>query len=116
RLLCTLSYTSTPRFSLVLIRRPPRPTLFPYTTLFRSKARRAAKRAARAAERGPGRVQRWRDRATSGEGGAGSLVALALTATTIRSEEHTSELQSRENLVCRLLLEKKKKDSEGLGG
>jgi cytochrome c biogenesis protein CcdA len=49
------------------------------------KARRAAKRAARAAERGPGRVQRWRDRATSGEGGAGSLVALALTATTIEA-------------------------------
>jgi hypothetical protein len=49
------------------------------------KAKRAARREARAAERGPGRIQRWRDRATSGEGGAGSLVALALTAVTIEA-------------------------------
>src|SRR5436309_11840217 len=66
-----------------MIRRPPRSTLFPYTTLFRSWA-----------DRGGVRVRHVR---------AGGGVAHA------RSEEHTSELQSRENLVCRLLLEKKKK-------
>src|SRR2546428_4909704 len=68
-----------------MIRRPPRSTLFPYTTLFRSVV---------AAPRGtPVRV---RDLGTVGIGHA-------------RSEEHTSELQSRSDLVCRLLLEKKKK-------
>src|SRR6266508_5295049 len=69
-------------FFFLMIRRPPRSTLFPYTTLFRSRTgtcRRA---------NGPGRRAR-----TSGP----------------RSEEHTSELQSRGHLVCRLLLEKKKK-------
>src|SRR2546430_12968641 len=79
-----------------MIRRPPRSTLFPYTTLFRSAGpaaradrrapcagpcRRAARRPPRSMARGPG-----------------------------RSEEHTSELQSQSNLVCRLLLEKKKKE------
>src|SRR5207302_6633719 len=68
-----------------MIRRPPRSTLFPYTTLFRSR-RRIGGRAGKRNRPSPDRV-----RADS------------------RSEEHTSELQSRENLVCRLLLEKKKK-------
>src|SRR5256885_11278969 len=74
-----------------MIRRPPRSTLFPYTTLFRS-----AHRSERAAHRtkAPGRCRRQR-----------SFLRLAAT----RSEEHTSELQSPCNLVCRLLLEKKKK-------
>src|SRR5256885_7894025 len=75
-----------------MIRRPPRSTLFPYTTLFRSpgpSCRSAARTsAARRARRSPGRAAR----------GAAA-----------RSEEHTSELQSPCNLVCRLLLEKKKK-------
>src|SRR3712207_7722453 len=90
-----------------MIRRPPRSTLFPYTTLFRSEE--------------SGRL--------AGDGGAvrsaqGVVVVLDLeladavqhrvdlvegTLTRLRSEEHTSELQSRQYLVCRLLLEKKKK-------
>src|SRR3712207_7795539 len=93
-----------------MIRRPPRSTLFPYTTLFRSRpapapgagwraAARARRRAAGAAPRGWRR--RWGRPAAPRRGwpppaGGG------------RSEEHTSELQSRQYLVCRLLLEKKK--------
>src|SRR2546430_5657779 len=73
-----------------MIRRPPRSTLFPYTTLFRSASRRSA--TAPAGASGP--RGRWRRRASSPRR---------------RSEEHTSELQSQSNLVCRLLLEKKKK-------
>src|SRR5256885_3924152 len=75
-------------FFFLMIRRPPRSTLFPYTTLFRSRRR---------VQRGPGRQgsRGCADRASPGEG---------------RSEEHTSELQSPCNLVCRLLLEKKKTD------
>src|SRR5438034_5804513 len=73
-----------------MIRRPPRSTLFPYTTLFRS--RRASARGL-PAEHGPGRRTRG---GRAFEEGA-------------RSEEHTSELQSHSDLVCRLLLEKKKK-------
>src|SRR3989442_8772264 len=71
-----------------MIRRPPRSTLFPYTTLFRSRPQGAA------ARNGAGRfsVPRLRGRRAAR-----------------RSEEHTSELQSRPHLVCRLLLEKKKK-------
>src|SRR5438067_10219480 len=69
-----------------MIRRPPRSTLFPYTTLFRSRPRCRARGA-------PG--LRARD---------------ARAAGALRSEEHTSELQSRFDLVCRLLLEKKKKN------
>src|SRR5450432_1096281 len=69
----------------LMIRRPPRSTLFPYTTLFRSPHPRARRRA---------RARRLRHR---------SFLAR------LRSEEHTSELQSRSDLVCRLLLEKKKK-------
>src|SRR2546422_5455455 len=72
-----------------MIRRPPRSTLFPYTTLFRSSAVRPSARRARSAARR--RHPSW-----------------SLTPTGIRSEEHTSELQSRLHLVCRLLLEKKK--------
>src|SRR3712207_7093932 len=82
-----------------MIRRPPRSTLFPYTTLFRS------------AGRGP-RVQHQQLGPTCRLGGADHRLKTAcvrgkLTVTT-RSEEHTSELQSRQYLVCRLLLEKKK--------
>src|SRR5438874_5586671 len=74
-----------------MIRRPPRSTLFPYTTLFRSPGLSSARR------REPGRGhRRARSRASPGW-------------RPLRSEEHTSELQSRRDLVCRLLLEKKKK-------
>src|SRR3712207_8449287 len=93
-----------------MIRRPPRSTLFPYTTLFRSEA--AADPAAHRRRerlhrrRGPGRDARAgvarRDR-------AGREVRDRGDPGGPRSEEHTSELQSRQYLVCRLLLEKKKK-------
>src|SRR5215475_14774808 len=69
-------------FFFLMIRRPPRSTLFPYTTLFRSRSPSTP---------------------------AGCPVLARGPCRRARSEEHTSELQSRENLVCRLLLEKKKK-------
>src|SRR5690606_42136107 len=78
-------------FFLLVIRRPPRSTLFPYTTLFRS-LQEAVFGAAR-------RIFAQDDPGDDG-----------LREDPARSEEHTSELQSRENLVCRLLLEKKKKN------
>src|SRR2546430_11669104 len=70
-----------------MIRRPPRSTLFPYTTLFRSPC----------------------PRLPHGAGARGAATALSARTFVRRSEEHTSELQSQSNLVCRLLLEKKKK-------
>src|SRR3712207_6915797 len=101
-----------------MIRRPPRSTLFPYTTLFRSVGRLEARVGERAAHRqhGAGAVL----------GGSGLMVSVGRCAIppddrerrrpprgrgagALRSEEHTSELQSRQYLVCRLLLEKKKK-------
>src|SRR5438270_6505632 len=80
-------------FFFLLIRRPPRSTLFPYTTLFRSPGAHPGTRRRRHAD-WTGR--RWDRR----------RVLLPIRP---RSEEHTSELQSQSNLVCRLLLEKKKK-------
>src|SRR5688572_31672314 len=75
-------------FFFLMIRRPPRSTLFPYTTLFRS-------------------------RATGGRrcGCSTSGIPTSVSSTFTRSEEHTSELQSQSNLVCRLLLEKKKNNT-----
>src|SRR5438876_6427440 len=86
-----------------MLRRPPRSTLFPYTTLFRSRARRGAGAAARRGVAPP--VPRPGSRRAL-PGGPG---ACAETRAGERSEEHTSELQSPVHLVCRLLLEKKKK-------
>src|SRR2546426_8429218 len=86
-----------------MIRRPPRSTLFPYTTLFRSLPRRAER--AGGAEPGPPRLPP-RGRAYRRRGKRRKLDGRRARA---RSEEHTSELQSPCNLVCRLLLEKKKK-------
>src|SRR5258707_11039745 len=80
-----------------MIRRPPRSTLFPYTTLFRSHVIEEAAGRARVVERQDVRVLQ-----------RGSGLDF-LGADRFRSEEHTSELQSRQYLVCRLLLEKKKK-------
>src|SRR5688572_30958436 len=77
-----------------MIRRPPRSTLFPYTTLFRSLLM-----AHRRTEISP-----WRPRF--------GWIRWSLTTPASRSEEHTSELQSQSNLVCRLLLEKKKKKNK----
>src|SRR2546426_5111110 len=96
--LCSLFF-----FFFLMIRRPPRSTLFPYTTLFRSSPRSE-----------PGRADRDRGRPV------GPVPATSVVVTRPghrsagpnrpgRSEEHTSELQSPCNLVCRLLLEKKKK-------
>src|SRR3712207_7043855 len=95
-----------------MIRRPPRSTLFPYTTLFRSGAgiRRGALRhglvrpgGRRAADGGPRRRRAQLPRGPAA--GAGGPLGYRAPG---RSEEHTSELQSRQYLVCRLLLEKKK--------
>src|SRR5258708_27266781 len=88
-----------------MIRRPPRSTLFPYTTLFRSPRNRHPLPRAGPPRRGQGPTpsssgspSALRDFAADREAGVG-----------VRSEEHTSELQSPDHLVCRLLLEKKKK-------
>src|SRR5258707_11935929 len=92
-----------------MIRRPPRSTLFPYTTLFRSVLLlglvAGAWGAAVASRQWTPRRPTWRDAARGLAGGA-LLGWGAMTG--LRSEEHTSELQSRQYLVCRLLLEKKK--------
>src|SRR2546429_736057 len=73
-----------------MIRRPPRSTLFPYTTLFRS----------------------WMCSSSSWPIGVGHRAKQLIIVSIARSEEHTSELQSRLHLVCRLLLEKKKKSTQ----
>src|SRR5438105_11925078 len=100
-----------------MIRRPPRSTLFPYTTLFRSDGalwrdrRRSDAAPVQALSRQEGvHVHRW-TRAVA-ELSPGSLVQPLAEQSFdfFRSEEHTSELQSRVDLVCRLLLEKKKKN------
>src|SRR2546427_3332262 len=87
-------------FFFLMIRRPPRSTLFPYTALFRSDAMVAGMVAARL---------RGLDLADTARLSTAS--ALAWLQAAPRSEEHTSELQSQSNLVCRLLLEKKKKQN-----
>src|SRR5688572_32748024 len=92
-----------------MIRRPPRSTLFPYTTLFRSSARSRRK------------SMRWKKLPASPAGLSPqrpTFIAKNFAVTSRpregRSEEHTSELQSQSNLVCRLLLEKKKKKNKTL--
>src|SRR3712207_8970145 len=95
-----------------MIRRPPRSTLFPYTTLFRSDAERRGERGAerrrrpRERVRGGRRVPAAARRARPCRPREHHLVGARDAAA--RSEEHTSELQSRQYLVCRLLIEKKK--------
>src|SRR5215204_7396653 len=80
-------------FFFLMIRRPPRSTLFPYTTLFRSRSRGS-------------RLPRWRSCSFACPNPSAKPEAENARP---RSEEHTSELQSHSDLVCRLLLEKKKK-------
>src|SRR5947209_13926659 len=98
-----------------MIRRPPRSTLFPYTTLFRSDPDEERRRILgdHAVELGQRRDQ---DRALvcrPREIAGGEVVAVAREGQHVaRSEEHTSELQSRQYLVCRLLLEKKKQNTK----
>src|SRR5258708_31399518 len=82
-----------PQFFFLMIRRPPRSTLFPYTTLFRSMMRRISLGLL---------VAGSRPAANS------TFCASGIAKGAVRSEEHTSELQSPDHLVCRLLLEKKK--------
>src|SRR2546430_11947379 len=88
----TCDFDVQPVFFFLMIRRPPRSTLFPYTTLFRSRVPEALARQAALALVAIGVVE----------------LVHALLVVELRSEEHTSELQSQSNLVCRLLLEKKK--------
>src|SRR3712207_7123692 len=91
-------------FFFLMIRRPPRSTLFPYTTLFRSKARQWLD------ELLSGQVKDTHEIAVRESCSERSVrMTLNLAFLSPRSEEHTSELQSRQYLVCRLLLEKKKK-------
>src|SRR3712207_8746007 len=87
----------------LMIRRPPRSTLFPYTTLFRSEAADDLKQLALRRER----IDALRVQAQALLAGARGEVRRDDDLKRVRSEEHTSELQSRQYLVCRLLLEKK---------
>src|SRR5687768_17799310 len=91
-----------------MVRRPPRSTLFPYTTLFRSRGGLPADRERRHRERARRRAERHGARGREGRGLA-PPPREGHAGPRLRSEEHTSELQSRLHLVCRLLLEKKKK-------
>src|SRR5438046_9206102 len=93
-LLCLSSVLLFFSFFFLMLRRPPRSTLFPYTTLFRSR-RRCRSPPSRGPAGGPTPSSASRTRPAPSRPGP-------------RSEEHTSELQSLTNLVCRLLLEKKK--------
>src|SRR5690606_41796955 len=111
---CILVSTSHHTFLFLSSRRPPRPTLFPYTTLFRSQPllpvlRDEAGRLADGVD-----VVRQRQGDDVGRQAVdhrARLLAGAAVRLLDRSEEHTSELQSRENLVCRLLLEKKNRQA-----
>src|SRR3712207_7992197 len=95
-----------------MIRRPPRATLFPYTTLFRSPALRGSERVGRAEQRQPVVRHGLVGRVVPAVPRRGRQLRGCREFRPARSEEHTSELQSRQYLVCRLLLEKKTKTSE----
>src|SRR5688572_32248269 len=94
---------------ILMIPPPPRPTLFPYTTLFRSQAGQPV-----CCKSVPGKISECLDKlvlelSDKAFGIYTKQPAVYLSGNNERSEEHTSELQSQSNLVCRLLLEKKKK-------
>src|SRR5688572_33027908 len=88
-------------FFFLMIRRPPRSTLFPYTTLFRSSPTSTWLRTA---------IESWSGSPAAKTAGRSSRSSTCFSSG--RSEEHTSELQSQSNLVCRLLLEKKKQKNK----
>src|SRR3712207_7180315 len=94
-----------------MIRRPPRSTLFPYTTLFRSRpvatVEASVVERTRTGHEGRGNISGGREDTSDNLGRVGIPPSI-ITDSTDRSEEHTFELQSRQYLVCRLLLEKKK--------
>src|SRR3712207_8009513 len=92
-------------FFFLMIRRPPRSTLFPYTTLFRSSSLSSSTGSRPTRPSGP-------TAARTPPTGNSPRSAPSAAATSPRSEEHTSELQSRQYLVCRLLLEKKNKQTK----
>src|SRR2546422_3843234 len=94
-----------------MIRRPPRSTLFPYTTLFRSHHPPLALKGKRLGDHGDGERAQFGGQGSHHRRGAaaGAAAQPRSQENHVRSEEHTSELQSRLHLVCRLLLEKKKK-------
>src|SRR2546430_6067474 len=101
-----------------MIRRPPRSTLFPYTTLFRSRSSRCRTVKLLGAAIGIVQITVGCDHTITAEKSTALAIAAAIMcsamaqhASETRSEEHTSELQSQSNLVCRLLLEKKKKQT-----
>src|SRR2546427_7709551 len=96
-----------------MIRRPPRSTLFPYTTLFRSRVSRAS-RSVPAPGIPPAQAANSDHAATNMSclPAVGFQLLVVQVCDIARSEEHTSELQSQSNLVCRLLLEKKKNYTE----
>src|SRR5206468_12929491 len=100
-------------FSLFMLRRPPRSTLFPYTTLFRSPSRRSSPISRQRADTNSPSTpisapSRLGERLPEGVRLAWKVLRSELMVNSYRSEEHTSELQSRSDLVCRRLLEKKK--------
>src|SRR3712207_7119528 len=96
-------------FFFLMIRRPPRSTLFPYTTLFRSAV--VVPSPATSLVLVATSLASW---APMFSYGSSSSTSRAIVTPSLRSEEHTSELQSRQYLVCRLLLEKKKKTNHFL--
>src|SRR3712207_7859830 len=91
-----------------MIRRPPRSTLFPYTTLFRSAAMNPSTPAPCLAPKPPPMYSHTTRTSSGGRPNARASSLRPSKIPCVRSEEHTSELQSRQYLVCRLLLEKKK--------
>src|SRR5206468_11538834 len=100
-------------FFFLILRPPPRSTLFPYTTLFRSCL--VALKAAKILKDSQESFFRSASRTDRGVSAVGNVIAFNThlpPEAVIRSEEHTSELQSRSDLVCRLLLEKKKKKNK----
>src|SRR2546430_12997586 len=104
----SISHLTFSFFFFLMIRRPPRSTLFPYTTLFRSQQQRSQPPRECLSGIQENQIQRETERVTNRRRNEKRVVhSFCLW----RSEEHTSELQSQSNLVCRLLLEKKKTQS-----